>query len=354
MENEIELTEEQNGLIEHVKNNIHKKDYLVIGGTAGSGKSTCLSYLKKLYPHFKVCAFTGKAANVLRKKGVDAQTIHSTIYKCEYTSRKEPVFTLRESHDIFYRQKGGFLIDEASMVNGEIMEDLLSFGVPVVFIGDHAQLEPIGSHHNIMQNPDYRLETIHRNANNIAKFANFLRKGGSAINFPPNDRVKLISKKEIDVKKLVFFDQIICAYNKTRLQINNQVRSMYGYNEKPQINDKIICLKNNHRYNVFNGMLGYIRKLEDKTLTFETEDGASTITLPINLKQFNQEKVLECASQDKHNGYFDFAYCITCHKAQGDEWNNVLVIHEPNSKWDNIRWAYTAASRAKELLVWAM
>jgi ATP-dependent exoDNAse (exonuclease V) alpha subunit len=46
-------------------------------------------------------------------------------------------------------------------------------------------------------------------------------------------------------------------------------------------------------------------------------------------------------------------YAVTCHKAQGDEWNRLLVI-EQNGKWDHARWAYTAASRAKVALDWVV
>jgi ATP-dependent exoDNAse (exonuclease V) alpha subunit len=50
---------------------------------------------------------------------------------------------------------------------------------------------------------------------------------------------------------------------------------------------------------------------------------------------------------------FDFAYAITCHKAQGSEWDKVLVIEErfPFNRIEHARWLYTAATRASEKLV---
>ena len=51
-----------------------------LGGYAGTGKSTVVKQLKQQLPNFAVCAFTGKAAHVLRRKGVAAKTIHSLIY----------------------------------------------------------------------------------------------------------------------------------------------------------------------------------------------------------------------------------------------------------------------------------
>ena len=50
---------------------------------------------------------------------------------------------------------------------------------------------------------------------------------------------------------------------------------------------------------------------------------------------------------------FEYGYAITCHKAQGSEWDKVLVIEEnfPWNKEEHIRWLYTAATRSSEKLV---
>ncbi len=346
------LTTEQQDAVDFIRANLHSKPYLCIGGYAGTGKSTCLKVLKDIYPNFAMCAFTGKAANVLRKKGINASTIHSLIYKVEKDLDGNPYFRLKQRY-LLGNQIEGFFVDEASMISKDLMEDLLSFDLPVIFIGDHGQLEPVGSSHNLMKNPDFKLETIHRNANSIAKFASFLREGNSAINFPSCDRVKLVAKKNIALEKVLYFDQIICAFNKTRLNINKQIRLLYNYKEEPQESDKIICLKNNKTFQVFNGMMGHIIKTNKKIMTFKTDDG-QIYTLPVDKKQFNSEKLLESSNQNNKVCYFDYGYCITCHKAQGDEWDNVLVIEEKSTMWDHNRWAYTAASRAKELLFWAL
>lgn len=50
---------------------------------------------------------------------------------------------------------------------------------------------------------------------------------------------------------------------------------------------------------------------------------------------------------------FDYAYVVTCHKMQGDEQPNILVYEQVCDKWDHKRWAYTAASRAKDKVYWA-
>ena len=49
---------------------------------------------------------------------------------------------------------------------------------------------------------------------------------------------------------------------------------------------------------------------------------------------------------------FDYAYAITCHKAQGDQFGNVIVYEQRCDNWDHVRWSYTAASRAVNGLIW--
>ena len=48
----------------------------------------------------------------------------------------------------------------------------------------------------------------------------------------------------------------------------------------------------------------------------------------------------------------DYGYCLTAHKAQGAEWDDVLVLEEICSSWDPRRWRSTAATRARQRLVY--
>lgn len=90
-----------------------------------------------------------------------------------------------------------------------------------------------------------------------------------------------------------------------------------------------------------------------KLMDFESNDTLYT-GIWYDTRQFGKEKpdTSDYIGRDNPNP-FDYAYCITCHKAQGDEWNKVLVIEQKCDKWDHKRWTYTAASRAKERVVWA-
>lgn len=348
----MELTQEQKEAIQHIQKNIKNKDYQTLGGYAGTGKSTCLSVLAEKYPTFKTCAFTGKAAHVLRKKGIsDANTIHSTIYTCKEDEDGDIHFQLKRSYE---RDFDGLFVDEASMISKDLFDDIMSFNVPVVFFGDHGQLEPIKSDFNLMQKPQITLEKIHRNANTIAQFANYLRLGGEAKNFNKfDDTVKFVSKKTVSIKDLSKADQVICAFNKTRCSINNKVRECLGHKNIIEKNEKIICLKNNRMFGIFNGMQGNVTNVKNKKITFVDYDNNKFI-LDVFMNQFGMEKLHESAQQDKDRGYFDYSYAITCHKAQGDEWDDIIVIEERCDLWDHKRWAYTAASRAKKSILWVV
>lgn len=350
----MQLTEEQRCVIEQILR--FDKQISRLGGYAGTGKTTVVKHLHHALPNFAICAFTGKAANVLRKKGVPATTIHSLIYvpiKDEFGNlvldlNGCPIFELAKS--LFCE---GIIIDEASMVSKEIYIDLCSFNIPLIFVGDHGQLEPVGEGINLMHDPDFRLEKIHRNAGEIAHFAEYIRKGFRPASFNNGSKVKFISRYDID-DHLTDVEQIICAYNKTRVQINQKVRTKLGFSGTfPVVGERVMCLRNDKYAGVFNGMQGEVVRTFEKPknkMVFHSDN--MDFEVLFNPTQFNREKYDFGHGKDEPHP-FDFAYCITAHKAQGDEWPRVMVIEQKCKLWDHKRWAYTAASRAKEQVVWA-
>lgn len=346
----IELTKEQNTAIDFIVNNIKSQQIITLGGFAGTGKSTCLKFLADRFKNYAVCAFTGKACNVLRKKGIArAETIHSTIFDCKLDHKNKPKFDLKKKYSLGI---DGFLIDEASMISEDLFENILHFGFPAIFIGDHGQLEPVGTKFNIMKTPDIKLETIHRNANTVAKFADFLRKGHDALSYKiQDDCIDIKKKNKITLEELATADQVICAYNKTRLQVNNAIRNYLGYTKPLNKGEKIICLKNNKNLDIFNGMQATVDSISGKKIKFKNDRGKA-YELTIDFKQLGNPTLVEDAHSNNEIGFFDYGYAITCHKAQGDEWENVLVLEEKSDLWEHKRWTYTAASRAKTKLIW--
>jgi len=109
-------------------------------------------------------AFTGKAACVMRSKGChSASTIHSLIYKARETGEEMPSFELWD--DAPASKAKLIIIDECSMVDGELARDLLSFDVPLLVLGDPAQLPPIqGGGFFTDAKPDAMLTEVHRQA----------------------------------------------------------------------------------------------------------------------------------------------------------------------------------------------
>ena len=349
----FDLTKEQKNAIDGVIDTIKVKQIITIGGYAGTGKSTCLSELADEFPKYGIACFTGKAANVLQRKGLsEAQTIHSMIYNVKVDGAGNPKFSLKSKYEMPY---DGFIIDEASMVGEDLFKDLLYFEVPIICFGDLGQLEPIGSKFNLMANPDFKLETIHRNANNIARFAEFIRNGESPINYKHFDKqVMISSKKSVTTKTLCEYDQVICGFNKTRLSLNEKMRAHLKMKGLLSVHEKIICLKNNRNLKIFNGMQGIVtKKIQDNKINFLTDN--KNLFLELSLNQFGKEKILEDANDNPELGYFDYAYVITTHKAQGDEFDTVCVYEEQAPKlWNPARWSYTAATRAKQELLWCI
>lgn len=350
--NDVNLTNHQKNALLKLVNGIRKenKTEQTLGGYAGTGKTTLIRYLLHFFQDYGVAAYTGKAANILRRKGIGgASTIHSLIYKPQF-DMGHIYFDLADS--LPYQ---GIIIDESSMVSEEIYNDLKTFGLPMIFVGDHGQLEPVGSKFNLMAKPEVRLEEIHRNAGDIAKFAEHIRKGKTAQSYKAEDKIEF--KRRASIEYLMDADQVICAYNKTRIQTNANIRAEKGLEGIINVGERVMCLRNNKKLGLFNGMQGTVVDLYEgrhnrKYMDFDF-DGEVIKEVWYDPKCFGKEKAEIDHGRDTPNP-FDYAYCITAHKAQGDEWDKVMVIEQKCKNWDHRRWAYTAASRSREKLVWVL
>src|SRR5467141_3838869 len=112
-------------------------------GFAGTGKTTLARHLAEgVDGKVLFAAFTGKAALVMRRKGCQgASTIHSLIYKPIENNTEQPSFELWDEAPASKAKL--IIIDECSMVDAELGRDLKSFAVPLLVLGDPAQLPPI-------------------------------------------------------------------------------------------------------------------------------------------------------------------------------------------------------------------
>jgi len=330
------------------------------GGYAGTGKTTLVKFLinelSKRY-NIVVCAFTGKAVNVLQRKGIPARTMHSLLYDAVIEPKSGDVtferkVCLEDDPDLI-------VIDEASMVSTELYSELKHWGKKLLFVGDPGQLEPVGDNPNLMKSPDFVLQHIHRQAaeSPIIALANSIRTGGQ-LTFGERPGL-VVRRKAITGQEFFSCDQIIVAKNQTRKDFNSRARRFLGYpDRKIVVGDKLICLRNNITLGVYNGMILRIKEIKNfngfqYNVLAEDELGIAR-TYPIWAEPFSDPTFDEKKARvPKTVVYADFGYAITCHKSQGSEWRKVLVWREwmPPQIWDQKRWDYTAITRASHELI---
>lgn len=323
------------------------------------------------------CAYTGKACNVLRQKGNDnIQTLHKLLYKWSYSEEKG--YSAKRVRHIDYKV---LVVDECSMVGPEILQDLMRLhGVYTIFLGDNAQIPPVKDADNKLLNaPHAQLTEIMRQAadNEIIKFATDVRLGRG---LPPQYQgtdVRIYQNYELTPGMLLWADQIICSTNKTRKELNSRLRELKHFDsEDPQPGDKIICLHNDWNETdddqnpLVNGTIGYIenidkhrgyrkalgRCIEYYNTDLKTEDGTN-FSFKLDAGSFKGDTPsvpIEKNSKGKNKlEYFTYGYAITTWKAQGSQWDKVLIIEEgfPFDKDLHQRVLYTAITRAAKKVV---
>lgn len=332
-----------------------------LGGYAGTGKTTIIkTLLSSLACNKVVCAFTGKACNVLQRKGIYAQTIHSLIYDC-YQDPQTKQWHFDKKSTLPGNPKL-IIVDEASMLSTELFNDLKAYGKKLLFVGDPGQLEPVGDNPNLMLQCDNVLSKIHRQAESspiITLAGNVRTNQGGCLTHRNVGGELIIKSKTITPENILAASQLICAKNLTRQAFNKNVRAAKGQvTPTPVIGDKIIVLRNNLSFSVFNGMILFIDSIEKETAeswecNVHDELNHTFKNLPIWKTGF-----LGVIKKDTHIPkkyvYCDYAYAITCHKSQGSEWDHVIVFDEwmPPQVWDMARWRYTAITRAAKKLTY--
>jgi len=378
-------------------------------GYAGTGKTTMAKHLAAdVRGTTLFAAYTGKAAHVLQQRGcTGARTIHSLIYTSkdraatrlkeleaellalgaqmrmaapaglgdealgkwindqprildlrrrieeEHRNAARPSFSLNQESDV--KNAKLVVIDECSMVDATMGADLLSFGTKVLVLGDPAQLPPVmGGGYFTEAKPDIMLTDIQRQArdNPIIAMATRVRNhenlrlgdyGGSSV----VERVG--SERALEV------DQLLVGRNRTRHACNTRNRELLGRsNPLPEPGDRMVCLRNNSELGLLNGALWDCVSAEKVEST--------RLLLRVAAVDGNQE--LECEAhthgflgvedklpfwERKEAQEFAYGYALTVHKAQGSQWNDVILFDEAGAFGENRwRWLYTGLTRAAE------
>jgi exodeoxyribonuclease-5 len=276
--------------------------------------------------------------------------------------------------------------DEASMISDDMLADLTSFGVPLLAVGDHGQLPPVGENKStLMLRPDIKLEKIHRQAadNPIILMSARIREtgeiddsliDGDAIQVTSLSKLNRLVAERFTPDRLASQDGsimgtgFIVSTNKLRVGLNEQARiSMKTKGALPKKGEVVICLKN--QAPVYNGMRAMLTSdaygdtdnenkiladldfVEDKLTT-----AATSMFVPQfnNLETFKPETLADIGmTYARAGGLFDFGYVMTCHKAQGSQFPEAIVVLD-NLGWlreNRARWIYTSITRAASRLV---
>ncbi|SFK32961.1 ATP-dependent DNA helicase [Methylocapsa palsarum] len=330
-------------------------------GYAGAGKTTLARQLAEdADGDVAFAAFTGKAALVLRSKGCkDARTIHSLIYKPRETDTEEPTFVLNDESAV--AKSSLVIIDECSMVDEELGRDLLSFGKPVLVLGDPAQLPPVkGGGFFTDGEADVMLTEVHRQAadNPIIKMSMLVRDGGRLAPGPYGES-RVILRRDIDSGAVTAADQVLVGLNRTRRAYNKRMRELFGHDsEFPEAGDKLVCLRNNKTKGLLNGGVWIVksasatRKKKISMQVVPEDDPASKalrIGVPPEFFQGAEDTLSPKFRRDSDE--FDYGYALTVHKAQGSQWKSVVLFDESGAfREHRYRWLYTGITRAAERL----
>ncbi len=334
-------------------------------GYAGTGKTTLARHLAEgVDGKVSYAAFTGKAALVMRRKGCHgASTIHSLIYKPVESNEEQPSFTLWDEAPASKSKL--IVIDECSMVDAELGRDLMSFGAPLLVLGDPAQLPPVqGAGFFTNAEPDAMLTEVHRQAQDdpIVRLSMQVRAGER----PAPGRhglTEVVPRAAFDPQRALETDQILVGRNATRRAYNGRMRERRGLTEPlPVAGDKLVCLRNNRRKGLLNGGLWSVReralsrsRIVTMRLAPDEDGGGRLVKVSARPECFlGGLEQLEW-EQRKIFDEFDFGYVLTVHKAQGSQWDDVVLFDEsfafPDSR---ARWLYTGITRAAKRLTLVM
>lgn len=373
----------QSELIRRLKSwwNTLEKPMFVLSGGPGTGKTTTLKYvIEELgigMDQVIGIAYSGKAVNVIANNGIPAETIHAFAYVPQMIRLKDEMNEYILNSDGSYKYSLEFvlkeridesikliIIDEISMVPDWMIKDLLSFGIPIVGVGDKDQLPPVFGTCSYILRPDYELTEIMRqeSENPIIQFCHTVNNYGH-LKYGTYGSSRVLRSIDLGDNLITDYDMIICCKNQTRDQINNLIRKdLYGRKDYPETGDKIICRQNvkdrtdGKRY-LTNGTIGWIDEIlshkSSKKLTIDFvpdyDTNAVFPNIDLDVKYLKMDyKDRSCYGITKYVK-FEYGNLITAHLSQGSEYDRVLFLDEPfGSRELRKKLKYTAISRASK------
>ena len=176
-------------------------------------------------------------------------------------------------------------------------------------------------------------------------------------------RRRSCAKSDLDPQRVLDADQVLVGRNATRRAYNGRMRERRGFEDSmPEAGDKLVCLRNNRKKALFNGGLWTVkarsqRKSGSKTgimslqLLPDDETGRRGVKVSVRPECFTGG--IEQLDWQRRKPYdeFDFGYVLTVHKAQGSQWDDVVLFDECFAFPDcRERWLYTGVTRAAKRL----
>lgn len=357
------------------------KPFFYYSGRAGTGKTTVLAALLERLGlnvgQYVACAYVGKAVMVLLRKGYNASTLHSLMYNVIIENVKDVTYNDDGDELISTKLKMYFdlkeklseviellIVDECKMVPDKMILELLTFGKPIIFMGDENQLPPVMGSCEILSEPDYVLNQIMRQAEDdpIVMIANWIL-DDKPLKYGTYGDSKIIDKITFDKHLLTDYDMILCGKNKTRDMLNNRIRQDILHLKKDQlyVGEKLVCRQNNWNEAVgdiylTNGMVGFVEDIHrrysgKKYITFDfrpdfLDDCFEMLRLDKNYFYLPYEDRSNYGMSQYNK--FEYGYALTTHLAQGSEGDDILFIDELMHSSDTTRrLRYTGVTRAK-------
>lgn len=358
----------EDGLLEEQKQAIKlacERNFVILSGGPGTGKTytagrmvkAVIESLPKLDCEYRVAlaAPTGKAAahlesaikRALPSIAMTGQTLHSLL-------------GIRPNHSHVTSLPYDFIVvDESSMIDIELMACLLSAvktGCKLVLIGDENQLPPVeagGIFSDLKAIHPYSVtlnKCVRAELKELAEFGACINQGNcqKALELINQETITLIDPSEISFKTLLESvaerfakqkNQSFCLLSPLRQgpygsdSINKMISSSIKKKSKGAFHAPIMITSNDHKKNLFNGELGWLTKHHPLSEQFTAEDFA--------------------LFSDRHFyalllPRFEYAYCLSVHKSQGSEFDEVLLILPEGAESFGRKVIYTAATRAKK------
>ncbi len=244
------------------------------------------------------------------------------------------------------------------MVDEEIGRDLLSFDTPVLVLGDPAQLPPIaGGGFFTEGEPDVMLTEVHRQAADdpIVRLSMIAREGGR-LEEGRYGASRVVGRDGIEQEEVLAADQVLVGRNVTRRNYNARIRELLGRESPvPVAGETLVCLRNDRKRGLLNGSLWQVdraRKPRKGLLRYtlspdDGEAGKAGTLVTINPAFFDGTADALSLPERRRSDEFDYGYVLTVHKAQGSQWDEVMLFDESFAFRENrARWLYTGITRA--------